>query len=348
MHPPSSSSSSAAAVAAGACLPRPSWRGGVLLIYLAVASALTTALLLHLPAPLAAATTSTATPITTSVPCASASQEASIQRYGVPAATAAATAAAAATTAASAATAAAAAGAAQWVCAVSSAFQRHPVVYSIGSNAEFSFERDISLLLHTSPLTFDPFVPPDFAEHLNQTLDFLTFFSTGLSSQATLAQTRAQHPEQEFLTLAALMARHGHAYVDVLKLDCEGCEEDVLLDLATTTATRQLPRVEWQREEEEDVGVERRGGTKGLAAVGFVRGGGEGMVRDGEIDKVPPVGQILVEMHRVHNASATLPVVRQLESVGYRLFHSESNPYDPKTCMELAFIHRRLVLPPGR
>ncbi|GJP58830.1 hypothetical protein CLOP_g3967 [Closterium sp. NIES-67] len=298
MHPPSSSSSSAAAVAAGACLPRPSWRGGVLLIYLAVASALTTALLLHLPAPLAAATTSTATPITTSVPCASASQEASIQR--------------------------------------------------IGSNAEFSFERDISLLLHTSPLTFDPFVPPDFAEHLNQTLDFLTFFSTGLSSQATLAQTRAQHPEQEFLTLAALMARHGHAYVDVLKLDCEGCEEDVLLDLATTTATRQLPRVEWQREEEEDVGVERRGGTKGLAAVGFVRGGGEGMVRDGEIDKVPPVGQILVEMHRVHNASATLPVVRQLESVGYRLFHSESNPYDPKTCMELAFIHRRLVLPPGR
>ncbi|CAI5482085.1 unnamed protein product [Closterium sp. Yama58-4] len=246
----------------------------------------------------------------------------------------------------------------KWVCAVRSAFQRHPVVYSsqqgdgpghpitfprspcvpphshrtsIGSNEEFSFEQDIGSLLHTTPLTFDPFVPPAFADFMNQSLHCLSFFSTGLSSHASLEKTRAENPEQEFLTLPGLMARHGHAY---------------------------LPHVGWLKEEGEEEGVgggERRregrgevvvggGGRRGLEGTGVVaRGGGEGMVRGGEGGKVPSVGQILVEMHRVNDSAATLAVVRHLEQLGYRLFHVEPNPVAPAHCVELALIHQHLV-----
>jgi len=60
-----------------------------------------------------------------------------------------------------------------------------------------------------------------------------------------------------------------------------------------------------------------------------------------------PLGMIAMELHTLYNATWTLHVVAALEAAGYRLFHSERNPYC-FGCYEVALIHETLVLPAGQ
>ncbi|CAI7839648.1 unnamed protein product [Closterium sp. NIES-53] len=104
---------------------------------------------------------------------------------------------------------------------------------------------------------------------------------------------------------AVVMRKHNHTHIDVLKIDCEGCEAVVLFDI--------LPAV----------GVAE--GTRPLPL------------------GTPPIGQLIIEFHDVGNPSKTLFMVYHLEKMGYRIFHVEQNAQHPECCTEISFIHESLV-----
>ncbi|GJP33989.1 hypothetical protein CLOM_g18474 [Closterium sp. NIES-68] len=97
-----------------------------------------------------------------------------------------------------------------------------------------------------------------------------------------------------------------HTYVDVFKIDCEGCEEALLTELgaANNNAAAQLTI---------------HGGTL-------------------------PFGQILIEFHKMHLPLVILPLFYTLENLGYCMFSIEYNPQCPHCC-EMSFIHESLVRP---
>jgi hypothetical protein len=111
------------------------------------------------------------------------------------------------------------------------------VVYSFGSNDEFSFEKDIhDFNPRCSIHTFDPTVPhpvnkPPFVHYNNAGL------GTTDASNASLGS---------YFTLAEIMSRLGHDHVDVLKLDCEGCERDYwTLDVPEGVVRQLQVEVHW-------------------------------------------------------------------------------------------------------
>lgn len=106
----------------------------------------------------------------------------------------------------------------KWICDPHIHLLRNDcVVYSFGSNDEFSFETAIhDFNPHCIIHTFDPTVP-----HPLNKPPFVHYNHAGLgttdASNASLGS---------YFTLHEIMLRLGHKHVDVLKLDCEGCELD--------------------------------------------------------------------------------------------------------------------------
>jgi hypothetical protein len=91
------------------------------------------------------------------------------------------------------------------------------VVYSFGSNDEFSFETAIYEFNPACKVhTFDPTVPRPTHKPL-----FLHYHRWGLGT--TDAHNKSMGI---YFTLPDIMRRLGHDHVNVLKLDCEGCELD--------------------------------------------------------------------------------------------------------------------------
>ena len=86
------------------------------------------------------------------------------------------------------------------------------VVYSFGSNNDFSFETAVHIFNPTCELhTFDPTVL-----HPSLLPPFVRYHTWGLGSSAAPYN----------FTLSDVMRELGHTYVNVLKIDCEGCELD--------------------------------------------------------------------------------------------------------------------------
>ncbi|CAI6009593.1 unnamed protein product [Closterium sp. NIES-65] len=183
----------------------------------------------------------------------------------------------------------------KWVCMLPTAFENKPVVYSVGSKESYSFEEDIAKATGAVPLTFDPFISQE-AQQRMLALPFLRYFPEGLSGRAKLSKNRKMFPSYTFSTLPELMATHNTDYMDVLKIDCEGCEIEMIQDL------------------EQAMGGDSR--------AGLVRFGGK-----------LPFGQLLVEFHKIHVPKVTLPLIYAIENLGYRIFHVEMNPLCSK-CME--------------
>ncbi|GJP66900.1 hypothetical protein CLOP_g23778 [Closterium sp. NIES-67] len=194
----------------------------------------------------------------------------------------------------------------KWVCMLPTAFQSRPVVYSVGSKESYSFEEDIAKATGATPLTFDPFISQD-AQQRMLALPFLRYFPEGLSGRAKLFKNRKMFSNYTFFTLPELMSTHHTTYIDVLKIDCEGCEIEVIRDL------------------EQAMG--------GDPKARLVRFGGR-----------LPFGQLLVEFHKIHVPKVMLPLIYAIENLGYRIFHMEMNPLCSK-CMEVSFIHESLVQP---
>lgn len=57
-----------------------------------------------------------------------------------------------------------------------------------------------------------------------------------------------------------------------------------------------------------------------------------------------PLGQVLIELHGIQRLEKIVHLMSTMESLGYRLFHAEDNPYCLR-CYEVAFIHESLVDP---
>ncbi|CAI5462626.1 unnamed protein product [Closterium sp. Yama58-4] len=194
----------------------------------------------------------------------------------------------------------------KWACMLPSVIQKKdPVVYSIGSFGMYSFEKEMHQMLRTMPYTFDPFLPPA-KRNIMASLPFLHFIEIGLSGSASLPAYRAKFPEKKFATLPEIMGQFGHNYVDVFKIDCEGCE------------------VEWIK----DLGKLYNNTGKRLA------------VHGGKL----PFGQILIEFHNMDKSVKTLTMVYTLENLGYRMFSIEYN-HRCAVCCEMSFIHESLVRP---
>ncbi|GJP40944.1 hypothetical protein CLOM_g602 [Closterium sp. NIES-68] len=247
----------------------------------------------------------------------------------------------------------------KWLCNMKAFLPDKPVVYSIGSGGEYSFEKDMFFKFPlTRPLTFDPFLDPSLAASL-QALSFLRFLPIGLAGAGVIERAKVDRPGLQFMTVREIMAANNHSYVDVFKVDCDGCEETMVYDIKAG-----------RREGVEGgvgkgVGVWEGGGGSGIGdGSGGGRGGeggegGEGRAgregREGELEEFsrvkpfgdPAIGQILIDLHHVNNPDITLPIIYHLESVGYLLFHVEPSARHPDCCVELSFIHQALLQPWG-
>ncbi|GJP34018.1 hypothetical protein CLOM_g18501 [Closterium sp. NIES-68] len=193
----------------------------------------------------------------------------------------------------------------KWTCMLPSTIQPKPIVYSIGSNESFSFEYEISQELHIRTDTFDPFIPKEAQERMKN-LPFIRFHGIGVASDADINNYHKWFPKMKFMKLTEIMESLGHTYVDVLKIDCEGCEENFIKELVEANHHK----------------------------VGALT------IHGGRL----PFGQMLCEFHRTDMPNRTLPLVYGMENLGYRMFHIEPNP-QCLHCQEIAFIHETLVKP---
>lgn len=109
------------------------------------------------------------------------------------------------------------------------------VIYSIGSRGDTSFEKAAHALLGTKPHCFDPFVPSSDAMN---SLRYLHFHNYGLGARGQTTGT-ADGTVGQLKDLKSIMRELGHSFVDVLKVDCEGCETAFVNDLFESTARGQ-------------------------------------------------------------------------------------------------------------
>ncbi|CAI6009858.1 unnamed protein product [Closterium sp. NIES-65] len=153
---------------------------------------------------------------------------------------------------------------------------------SVGSNEQYDFEQAMGAALHTKPFTFDPFLSANATAHM-LALPFLHFHQIAIAGAASLEAFRAKNPGITFMTLQGAMERLEHSYVDVLKMDCEGCEEEFIMGLKRETDEfLEKRRAEGGALTKEEKAGKRRG-----------RGNAKLVVNGGNL----PFGQLLVEFH---------------------------------------------------
>lgn len=111
----------------------------------------------------------------------------------------------------------------------------------MGSQGETSFEKGVFGLLGAKPHTFDPYLAPSQLQRVRG-LPWVHFHEWGLGPKG--GRTRrfdvATGRAGEVRGLEDSMRELGHEWVDVLKLDCEGCEGSFVAHLGRTT-TRDRP-----------------------------------------------------------------------------------------------------------
>ncbi len=130
----------------------------------------------------------------------------------------------------------------------------HDLVYSIGVGEDISFDLELSKLASCRIVGIDP--TPRAAAYVAAATGLpkgYTFVPVGLAaasgsrrfyfpanpahvSMSLVHDSGAGHIDCEFLTLSDLMARLGHTYVDLLKLDIEGEEYAILADWLARSA----------------------------------------------------------------------------------------------------------------
>ncbi|GJP43958.1 hypothetical protein CLOM_g3357 [Closterium sp. NIES-68] len=194
----------------------------------------------------------------------------------------------------------------KWTCLIPGVLQPNTTVYSIGSHGLYDFEEQFAQAHPSAIFTFDPFLNP-FVEYKMRALPFLQFRAVGLSGEASLDKYKSKYPTKLFATLARLLALMNHSYVDVFKIDCEGCELEVIKDMTALYGGPQPAKL---------------------------------AIHGGSL----PFGQILMEFHNLNKPAILLPAIYALENLGYRMFHAEFNAICT-SCVEISFIHEGLVKP---
>lgn len=103
---------------------------------------------------------------------------------------------------------------------------------SVGSNKQYDFEESLFRELNAFSYTFDPTLKPRDVEFM-QSLPFLHFEPLGLAPTGGATE--------EYITLRDMVNVTGRPFIDVLKIDCEGCEYAVLTDLAEVYRKKSPP-----------------------------------------------------------------------------------------------------------
>lgn len=117
---------------------------------------------------------------------------------------------------------------------------------SIGSRGDVGFEEGIYEAFKIRSYTFDPTLSETLAKRMNS-LDFLTFAEIALSGEQNLdyelQKFKSRYKISEaarMMNISGIMKTYNHSYVDILKIDCEGCEASFVRSLPLMT-TRQSP-----------------------------------------------------------------------------------------------------------
>lgn len=185
----------------------------------------------------------------------------------------------------------------KWVCLLHSGVTQSPLTVSIGSNGDATFETELYNRLNAVIHTYDPTLTEAKQRYIDS-LPFMTFHKAGLSGQNDIEATRKRYPrlrDAVLLTVPGLIARLNVTFIDIFKIDCDGCEHGVVEDMA----------LHYDR-------------------------------------TTVPFGQILMEIHFTNHLPINQKLVATLESLGYRMFHTEWNAIY-KYGFEVAFIHERLT-----
>jgi hypothetical protein len=105
--------------------------------------------------------------------------------------------------------------------------QRRCLVYSIGSSGDFSFETDVLRRYGCEIHTFDPTGPSAEWAAAAKSLG-VEFHPWGLNRVEAVNRNNALLAANPSYPLAEIMQRLGHTgrKIDILKIDCEGCEFD--------------------------------------------------------------------------------------------------------------------------
>lgn len=122
----------------------------------------------------------------------------------------------------------------KWLCLVHSGKTQEPMTFSIGSRGDVSFESEMSKRLNATIHTFDPTLDGPQQRRM-RAIPYLSFHNAGLSGKDQIIPTRAKFPPQfrnaVLLTVPEVLEALNVSYVDVFKIDCEGCEYGVVEDM---------------------------------------------------------------------------------------------------------------------
>lgn len=133
--------------------------------------------------------------------------------------------------------------ASRWLCNVDKLRRnKHPVVYSIGS-VTLEFERAVHRSFRATSFVLNPFLEGPVLQQA-QSEPFVSFLPVGVGASGQLKGLRKAAPEKEFSTLHAIMGRLNHTRVDVLKIDCERCEEALIPEMVNVFGRERPPA--WQ------------------------------------------------------------------------------------------------------
>ncbi|CAI5535979.1 unnamed protein product [Closterium sp. Naga37s-1] len=131
----------------------------------------------------------------------------------------------------------------KWTCILKAFFAKPKItVFSIGSHGDPSFENAVQKVIHAKPYTFDPFLNATTLAEM-QSQPFMRFRNAGLVGSRTKANATRQFPGVNFVTLEEGMQQAGRDYIDIFKIDCEGCEYPVLDDLMERYTARRNPPI---------------------------------------------------------------------------------------------------------
>lgn len=113
----------------------------------------------------------------------------------------------------------------KWVCRVGS-LNASSVVYSIGSNSQDTFERELFSRTRAQIHVFDHTLSADEQVKLRRRREY-RFHAKGIAV--------ASNASANIMSLQAMMEMLHHTYTDVFKIDCEGCEYEVLTSILNNT-----------------------------------------------------------------------------------------------------------------
>ncbi|EUC53740.1 methyltransferase FkbM domain protein [Rhizoctonia solani AG-3 Rhs1AP] len=126
----------------------------------------------------------------------------------------------------------------KWICGLSRLMEKpNCVVYSAGISTDSSFEADILRKTQCQVLGFD-FSVDKFGPEIENFASLKArtkFYKYAISGKDDY---RASPPRW---TLRTLMERHGHAFIDILKIDIEGAEFEVLAETIKYYVDNELP-----------------------------------------------------------------------------------------------------------